>query len=421
MGWKRWAGSRCSQAAMAARAPPRTPGPWTPTGPRSGWARRFSDPVVLAETQTKNEADTGNVIFPQPRRGRDRPALRGGDIGRQGNIPRVRDGRPRRLRGRDDPVFHRRDDDRHAPRPAPGGAAGCGRRDPDGWTMARNRLLWAGGSAHDATALRTHARLTPIRIPTGAFGPGRPSRDTLVSPQHRLVLRDWRAQLCFGSGEVLAPAKALFRAGHGHPGGALCPPALRAARDRHGERNADGELPSRPDVQIGPHRARARGGLRSLPDIAHGAGLMGAHCPPRPSPVGGGAARAPCRHLFPPVARSPKNAPMLKTRIIPCLDVADGRVVKGVNFVDLRDAGDPVEQAQAYDAAGADELCFSRHPRDPREPGHDVRPCDPHGGAVFHAAHDRRRGADGGGRAQPAVGRRRQGQFQLRRRGRPPT
>jgi len=49
---------------------------------------------------------------------------------------------------------------------------------------------------------------------------------------------------------------------------------------------------------------------------------------------------------------------MLKTRLIPCLDVADGRVVKGVNFVDLRDAGDPVEAARAYDAAGADELCF---------------------------------------------------------------
>ncbi len=45
-------------------------------------------------------------------------------------------------------------------------------------------------------------------------------------------------------------------------------------------------------------------------------------------------------------------------RVIPCLDVADGRVVKGVNFVDLKDAGDPVEQARAYDAAGADELCF---------------------------------------------------------------
>ena len=49
---------------------------------------------------------------------------------------------------------------------------------------------------------------------------------------------------------------------------------------------------------------------------------------------------------------------MLKTRIIPCLDVAEGRVVKGVNFVDLVDAGDPVEAAKAYDAAGADELTF---------------------------------------------------------------
>jgi len=49
---------------------------------------------------------------------------------------------------------------------------------------------------------------------------------------------------------------------------------------------------------------------------------------------------------------------MIKTRVIPCLDVKDGRVVKGVNFVALRDAGDPVEQAAAYDAAGADELMF---------------------------------------------------------------
>ena len=49
---------------------------------------------------------------------------------------------------------------------------------------------------------------------------------------------------------------------------------------------------------------------------------------------------------------------MFKVRVIPCLDVKDGRVVKGVNFVDLRDAGDPVEAAIAYDAAGADELCF---------------------------------------------------------------
>jgi len=48
----------------------------------------------------------------------------------------------------------------------------------------------------------------------------------------------------------------------------------------------------------------------------------------------------------------------VRVRVIPCLDVANGRVVKGVNFVDLRDAGDPVEQARTYDAAGADELCF---------------------------------------------------------------
>ena len=48
----------------------------------------------------------------------------------------------------------------------------------------------------------------------------------------------------------------------------------------------------------------------------------------------------------------------VRIRVIPCLDVANGRVVKGVNFVNLKDAGDPVEQAQAYDAAGADELCF---------------------------------------------------------------
>ena len=64
------------------------------------------------------------------------------------------------------------------------------------------------------------------------------------------------------------------------------------------------------------------------------------------------------REGWPPGAAPPTRAAMLKTRIIPCLDVADGRVVKGVNFVDLVDAGNPVESARAYDAAGADELCF---------------------------------------------------------------
>ena len=49
---------------------------------------------------------------------------------------------------------------------------------------------------------------------------------------------------------------------------------------------------------------------------------------------------------------------MLKIRVIPCLDVKEGRVVKGINFVDLKDAGDPVAQAKIYDDQGADELCF---------------------------------------------------------------
>ncbi len=61
---------------------------------------------------------------------------------------------------------------------------------------------------------------------------------------------------------------------------------------------------------------------------------------------------------LPPPCLTRYGLPMLKTRLIPCLDVADGRVVKGVNFVNLIDAGDPVEAARAYDAAGADELCF---------------------------------------------------------------
>ena len=54
---------------------------------------------------------------------------------------------------------------------------------------------------------------------------------------------------------------------------------------------------------------------------------------------------------------------MLKIRVIPCLDVKEGRVVKGVRFVDLRDAGDPVEAAAAYDEAGADELASSTSPQ----------------------------------------------------------
>src|SRR5262249_38100837 len=57
-------------------------------------------------------------------------------------------------------------------------------------------------------------------------------------------------------------------------------------------------------------------------------------------------------------ATARRQTNVFKVRLIPCLDVKDGRVVKGINFVDLRDAGDPVACAMAYDAAGADELCF---------------------------------------------------------------
>src|SRR3954453_20355621 len=63
-------------------------------------------------------------------------------------------------------------------------------------------------------------------------------------------------------------------------------------------------------------------------------------------------------HIGRPVSSGQRQGTMFKVRVIPCLDVKDGRAVKGVNFVDLRDAGDPVEAAIAYDAAGADELTF---------------------------------------------------------------
>ena len=106
---------------------------------------------------------------------------------------------------------------------------------------------------------------------------------------------------------------------------------------------------------------------------------------------------------------------MLKVRVIPCLDVKDGRVVKGVNFVNLRDAGDPVEAAAAYDAAGADELCFlditaSHENRDTifdvveRTAEHCFMPLTVGGGVRKRRGH-----------AQAAGGRRRQGVDQHRR------
>ena len=87
---------------------------------------------------------------------------------------------------------------------------------------------------------------------------------------------------------------------------------------------------------------------------------------------------------------------MLKMRIIPCLDVKDGRVVKGINFVDLRDAGDPVEAATAYDEAGADELCFLDIGASHEKRGIILDVVQPDGGALLHAAYRGRRRAHAG-------------------------
>ena len=80
-------------------------------------------------------------------------------------------------------------------------------------------------------------------------------------------------------------------------------------------------------------------------------------------------------------------------RVIPCLDVDAGRVVKGVNFRDLRDAGDPVELAAAYDAEGADELVFLDITASSAAPGHDARRGGAHRGPGVHPADGGRRGA----------------------------
>ena len=109
----------------------------------------------------------------------------------------------------------------------------------------------------------------------------------------------------------------------------------------------------------------------------------------------------------------------LAKRIIPCLDVADGRVVKGVNFVNLRDAGDPVEVARRYDERGRRRARVPRHPRERRK----ARPALRHdrGGRRpgVHPAHRRRRREHGRRHPRAAQRRRRQGQHQHRRRDEP--
>jgi cyclase len=105
----------------------------------------------------------------------------------------------------------------------------------------------------------------------------------------------------------------------------------------------------------------------------------------------------------------------VRVRVIPCLDVRDGRVVKGVNFVDLRDAGDPVEQARAYDAAGRTSCASSTFPPAMKGAARCSTWCA-HGRGVLHAA-DRGRGrAQRRGCARAAAGRGGQGGGQFRRR-----
>ena len=100
---------------------------------------------------------------------------------------------------------------------------------------------------------------------------------------------------------------------------------------------------------------------------------------------------------------------MLTKRIIPCLDVAGGRVVKGTSFVNLRDAGDPVELAAFYDREGADELVFLDITASSDGRGTIVDVVERVSEQVFIPAHGGRRGADDGGRAGVAERGRRQG------------
>ena len=151
---------------------------------------------------------------------------------------------------------------------------------------------------------------------------------------------------------VLVPAArragGVARGWAGGGAGALARPRPGAGRDpagaaRHG---LDGGAVRRAGAVRGAAAGHRGGtGARSWPATCARLAALAACAEPPRSPL------APRRHRR-------HNRPMLKLRVIPCLDVKDGRVVKGVNFVALRDAGDPVEQAALYDAAGADELTF---------------------------------------------------------------
>jgi hypothetical protein len=169
----------------------------------------YSNPITVAETQTKNDPDTGSVIFRNldP----DEIDLRfeedtsvDGDTGHAPEtvgIVTFEAGlilcfTPGTLI--DTPL---------GPRPVETLAEGDLVLTRD---LGPQPLIWTCGSDLGAAALAADPSLAPVRIPAHAFGPGAPARDTLVSPQHRLLLTGPQAQLLFGEAELLAPAKALF-------------------------------------------------------------------------------------------------------------------------------------------------------------------------------------------------------------------
>ena len=123
--------------------------------------------------------------------------------------------------------------------------------------------------------------------------------------------------------------------------------------------------------------------------------------------------------LLNPHSRAKDPSMTLKVRIIPCLDVKDGRVVKGINFVDLDRCRRPGRGRRRLRCGGRRRALLPRHHGQPREPRHDLPHRRAHGGALLHAAHRRRRRAHGGRYPQAARSRRRQGVDQHRRRVQP--
>ena len=164
------------------------------------------------------------------------------------------------------------------------------------------------------------------------------------------------------------------------------------------------------------------GGVGTLEDLERLRGRGGAERRGRDRRPG--ALRGPLQRRRRRSPRSPRASPgvvahahyawpMALKRVIPCLDVDAGRVVKGTNFVGLRDAGDPVELAERYDAEGADELVFLDITASHEAPRDDRRARPPDRRQRLHPVHDRRRDPLGRGRPGGARRRRRQGLGQL--------